>query len=159
MATAQHTGLLSPFKTLLLWGLVGFAILSGFVIYASSRTPLVLQLLDNVGLSAVHEIPHAWFGATLQSSPEWVRFNLPDGLWIFALVLSLHLVWADEDDRKTRYRLAAGVLFASIGSEILQAMAWIGGTGDPRDAFAYAVGTLSAAIMFSRVSGTRSYHS
>ena len=129
---------------LLVVGSVGF----GFVIYAASRQPIALSILDGIGLGFVHESLKGLFGDWVQAMPAWVRFNLPDGLWIFSLVLALRLIWSDQEDKRIGLSLIGFVLALSLFSEWAQAMGWLSGTGDLWDVVVYILGAGLAMLPF-----------
>ena len=81
-------------------------------------------------------------GRGLPLPPEWVRFSLASGLWIFGVVSFLHMSFGPRSRAKSSWIL--GVLAICIGSEVLQGVAILPGTADLNDVLAYLVGTLAA---------------
>lgn len=67
-----------------------------------------------------------------QNIPDWIIFNLPAGLWLFAFLHALALL------RCGPFFFAAAILFA-MGAELLQLTGHVKGTFDGGDLFAYAL--------------------
>lgn len=76
-----------------------------------------------------------WFAAGAmpqQYFPDWMVYNLPAGLWLFAFLYMLRLLQSQW------YYFASAICFA-FGAELLQATAYAGGTFDFGDLLAYSV--------------------
>ncbi|MBI4931414.1 MAG: hypothetical protein HY841_11665 [Bacteroidetes bacterium] len=76
----------------------------------------------------------------ITSVPNWIKYNLPDGLWFYALLSSLIFIW----NKKLSFYF--GLWFLStiaLGflSEILQAQNIIRGTFDWKDLLTYFIAT------------------
>lgn len=67
--------------------------------------------------------------------PKWITYNLPDGLWLFAFLNCLWLIW--NNDYKSMHAWTFTVTIFSIGSEYLQKAGIIAGTFDLLDIFFY----------------------
>jgi hypothetical protein len=82
----------------------------------------------------------------LPTPPDWVRYSLASGLWIFGVVSFLCLVWSREGHPAPRSLRAwiTGVLLLCLGSEALQALSLIPGTADWNDVAAYSIGAALA---------------
>lgn len=70
--------------------------------------------------------------------PNWIKYNLPDGLWFYALLSTLFFVWKEKI---SGHFIAWIVLVISISylSEVLQAYYIIHGTFDWKDLLAYTI--------------------
>ena len=88
-----------------------------------------------------------WFGEStadasvirelLKNLPDWMVYNLPAGLWLFAFLHGLQLL------RSPFWFYVLAVLFA-IGAEVMQATHFTSGTFDFQDLLAY----LLAMVVF-----------
>ena len=75
--------------------------------------------------------------------PDWFLYSLPDGLWVYAVISFMALVWRDDTRRRRALWLAAGPLLG-VGWEMAQLIGMAPGTFDPADLFWYAVATGAA---------------
>lgn len=69
---------------------------------------------------------------------DFVRFNLPDGLYCTAYLLIMDAIWKNENGIVKRIVLFLVPLFA-ISSEIFQYFGWVRGTFDVLDLVCYSV--------------------
>lgn len=67
------------------------------------------------------------------STPEWVRFALPDGLWSTSYILLIDALV------KRGYIWTSIIPVIGIISEVMQLAGWLPGTFDICDLFAYAI--------------------
>ena len=72
-------------------------------------------------------------------------YSLPDGLWLYALLGSLNLIWLPLEIAGRIWSLLA--VFASLGSEIAQFYHLLPGTFDIADILAYLI---LSTIFFTR---------
>ena len=93
-------------------------------------TPMVSQLRD-----ATAPIGHRL--------PTWVKFSLPDGLWLLSYLFFLRLVWA-ESPRKPMWLWVSLGLLVSVGHELGQAAGFMHGTFDWVDLAAYTTAAVTA---------------
>lgn len=80
--------------------------------------------------------------------PNWLIYNLPDGLWQFALCNGIILIW-----KKDRGNLiVAFIMSSSLGLtlEIFQYFQIISGTFDIVDIFFYLLGALLSLLTFRK---------
>jgi len=78
-----------------------------------------------------------------ESLPGWIRFSLPDGLWLLSYLWFLRVVWADGPDKPLWAWTALGLVM-SFGHELGQATGLIAGTFDWADVAAYLIATVTA---------------
>lgn len=71
------------------------------------------------------------------SVPGWIKYNLPDGLWTFALSSFLYLVWGKERENGVVLWLFSP-LAVSFSFELAQLK--FGGTFDWWDILSYTIG-------------------
>ena len=117
---------------------IGCPILCGMTIYALWRR---IYLID----------PAQRLFPLLDPSrvPQWVKYNLPDGLWFYALSSSLIFVWGEILSR----HFLAWLLLAIIMSfflEISQASHFIPGTFDWYDLLAYFIAAALCFLNFNK---------
>jgi hypothetical protein len=113
-----------------------------FLIYAllRERPPkLVTQIID--AIDAAEFISRA---VTINKTPEWVIYNLPDGLWAFAFANFVFMTCRNEPDRlyKKLYFHMTWILIMSL--EIAQAFKAYG-TFDWLDLIALFLGIMLSA--------------
>jgi hypothetical protein len=68
--------------------------------------------------------------------PDWIKYNLPDGLWLYALSSMLLFIWKENFSVNFMAWLFF-VIIAAFLSEFLQAYNIIPGTFDFKDLLAY----------------------
>lgn len=79
--------------------------------------------------------------------PDWVIYNLPDGLWLYAFLSSIVFIW--EEEFSWYFILwAAIVVVLSCLTEIMQAYNFINGTFDWNDMLAYLIAVMLSGIQF-----------
>ena len=74
--------------------------------------------------------------ATEVNMPEWVRYSLPDGLWLFSYLLFIDLLWGNTM-RKWKLLFLTALPVGILISEALQMLHVIPGTGDWMDILFY----------------------
>lgn len=78
-------------------------------------------------------------------TPNWVKYNLPDGLWMYSFLSTFFIIWRQQISK----HFVAWILLAIILSfflEILQARHIIPGTFDWFDLLAYALSSFIFVI-------------
>ncbi len=73
-----------------------------------------------------------------QSLPEWVIYNLPDGLWLLSYMIVMEVIWGDGDNIK-KLLFVFGMPIIILAWEILQLFHVAAGTWDVRDMLSYLV--------------------
>ena len=78
--------------------------------------------------------------------PYWVTYNLPDGLWLFALCNMNRFIWLTNFSGYVTWSIIT-LLLAFI-TELFQKKKFIPGTYDTGDLIAYAIAFLLALLLF-----------
>lgn len=115
---------------------VTLPLVMGGLIYVGWRDEnlLMFSWFHTLGLSSVVEELRAW--SLNHNIPEWVRYSLPDGCWVYSIAAHVRLVWGD-DIRGVIW----GILGCSLGavSEVLQGVGLLQGTFDWSDLLVYCL--------------------
>jgi hypothetical protein len=111
-------------------------ILSGILIYLFWRNTL---------LNGFFQSPY-YMSANRPS--DWVLYNLPDGLWLYAFLACLHLIWNGVPYRQFVKWLILAITL-TFSSEFLQAIHLIPGTFDWYDLLAYSIASLFYFFKFT----------
>jgi hypothetical protein len=77
----------------------------------------------------------------VKDPPNWVIYNLPDGLWFYALISTLALIWDDKSSKYFNFWFFSAIILSYL-SEFFQALHLIPGTFDWRDLFAYSIAVI-----------------
>ncbi|MEZ4942164.1 MAG: hypothetical protein R3D58_14900 [Saprospiraceae bacterium] len=72
------------------------------------------------------------------NSINWIKYNLVDGLWLYALLSALAIIWKGSKSRFIFIWMALAISVSLI-SEVLQARHVIPGTFDWNDLIAYTI--------------------
>lgn len=110
---------------------------AGLMIYVNGRAHhLILhRILDQIGILNFLTIDSLSF---LIEAPDWIRFQLPDGLWMLALVLSIRLIWGFNKSRAATFWVLSAVVVALV-YEWLQQFGLTPGTYDFKDLIALVI--------------------
>ena len=84
--------------------------------------------------------------AAFPAPPEWVRFSLPDALWVYGLTFSVARLQRESSMTWKVLWLSIPALFGP-GAELLQAVGLLPGTFDPVDLVLTAI-AFGAAVFF-----------
>jgi len=129
-------------------GLLGFLpILLGGFIYLISRpkTILLFDWIKTIQLEKETDEIREFFSSFHFS--EWIRFNLPDLLWVFSFTYVMLIIWKGVES-KTKVFYYILPLFIGIASELLQYFNQNLGTFDIKDIIFYSFGFLLGIIIF-----------
>lgn len=92
--------------------------------------------------------------ALLNSNPpDWFKYSLPDGLWLYALLSAIIFIWKRKFSRQL-FRWLLLAISLSFFSEVLQAYKVIPGTFDPNDLIAYSIATIFSFLNFKPIKPT-----
>lgn len=127
-----------------------FPVILGGFIYITFRTNnlLMFNWFENLGLS--NEIIFIRNLKNNFSFPNWVIYNLPDGLWLFSYTAILLEIWDYLIDKKTFFWIFS-IPLAAILSEILQLFKIIPGTFDLTDIGFYLLGTIIPFYLLPKI--------
>lgn len=81
--------------------------------------------------------------------PEWIRFSLPDGLWLFSFISLVLIIWKHEINSHNLLWFIVLPLIAIL-SEIAQHKSIIPGTFDWVDLAMYALGLILPFIIYKK---------
>ena len=106
------------------------------------------------------EVVRAWrgFAGNLGTPPEFVRFSLASGLWIFGVSNALLSIWRRAPrpgQRRLGQTLCLALLAGCIATEAAQAQNWMVSTADWNDVLAYVGGVGLAFFIAERAWGTQ----
>jgi hypothetical protein len=123
-------------------------VLIGATIYLLYRSEnlYVFRWVAEVGGSSYVNSLRGYMAGSGKFLPPWVRFVLPDGLWVYALTSCLVLVWGASGGRASLFWISSGIGL-SVASEICQAAGYISGTFDPLDLLASIVAFAMAMLL------------
>ena len=72
--------------------------------------------------------------------PSYVKYNLPDGLWMLSFLLFMESIWADE--KLLKWIFCVPIITFAFILEALQFLGYFSGTGDVFDLYFYAIAIL-----------------
>ena len=81
------------------------------------------------------------------SMPSWVKYNLPDGLWMLSFLLFMEGVWGNE--KQLKWMFCVPIIAFAVILEILQYKGWFPGTGDILDMIFYITAVLLFLILIN----------
>ena len=115
----------------------------GGLIYVGWRAEslLMFRWFDFLKLSPTVEVMRRW--SVDYPLPDWIKFSLPDGLWIASYLFIMEAVWNGEKSLWSDTFLW-WVPIVAVGSEILQFFSVVPGTFDVVDLVCY----LCAIVLF-----------
>ena len=87
------------------------------------------------------------------NAPNWVKYNLPDGLWLYALLSSITIIWGGYPSIQLILWLFSTIILSYI-SEAFQAIHFIQGTFDWKDCFAYFLALIFFLYNFRHINIT-----
>lgn len=109
---------------------VVFPLITGILIYALLRH---IYLIDPSGeYFPMIYYPHC---------PDWIKYNVPDGLWLYAFLSMLSSIWNRTFSLSFIIWCIAAIL-SSYLSEFAQIVYLLPGTFDWKDIIAYTISTI-----------------
>lgn len=78
------------------------------------------------------------------SLPDWIVFNLTDGIWLFSLLQLIDIIWQDEKGGHVWFALS---VILAIGHELGQQFNMFSGTFDWLDLLAYAIVSIMSILI------------
>lgn len=82
--------------------------------------------------------------------PDWIRFNLPDLLWVFGFTSVMLIIWKDAASNIKCFYIVLPLIIG-IGSEILQCLIPNFGTYDSIDILFYTIGSLASILILKTI--------
>jgi VanZ family protein len=130
--------------------ILGFSpLLIGGIIYIGYRpkTILLFDWIEAIGArNIINNVRNLLLNYDLF---DWIKFNLPDYLWVFGFTSGMLILWSEKKSRiKSLYILLP--VFMGISSEFLQYFIHSLGTYDVYDVLFYLSGAISS-IIISRI--------
>lgn len=133
---------------MLRYTLIITSLLSGLFLYLGFRatnTPIYRWVKD---LGFENEI--SYLRTTLQDVylPDWFIYSMPDGLWMFAFVLTVLSIWNYKLDKISGVWIVSAIL-CGLGFEIMQKFIKGMGVFDWTDLFIMLLGVIMALRFFT----------
>lgn len=75
----------------------------------------------------------------------WLIYSGPDGLWLYALLMSLSIIWRGQNSWQFWFWIITAFSLSCF-SETLQYYQWIPGTFDWNDIFAYFIALILVVL-------------
>lgn len=80
---------------------------------------------------------------------DWIKYSLPDGLWIFSYISLILFLWNNQLKKENMFWIFSIPIIA-IFSEILQASYLLQGTFDTMDILLYLLGSILPFIFYNK---------
>ena len=123
-------------------------VLGGLIyIFFRPSSTLLLKWSNIISWSLIGEIRE--YIKTEINAPDWIVFNLPDGLFIYSYVIAMMIIWRDLD-RKLRNLIFYFAIIPVFLHEFLQLTEYIPGTFDQVDIAAYLISAFGAKLIFEK---------
>lgn len=121
--------------------------LMALMIYTLWRQPnhFLSYTFEQIGLS--HAVLIAQEGLGTYDAPDWMRYNLPDMLWMLSLVLMIMIIWDFQVSRQSLSWMGMSLIMALV-YECLQITAWVPGVFDLLDLLFILLGALPVLLLF-----------
>ena len=129
-------------------------LLPAALIYIGFRpeTLIFVSWLESAGLGELYRFLRALLGPAAGLMPDWAIYNLPNGLWAFAVFAVIAVIWPLRSLAGGFY-LSIGILL-TWGLEVLQRFGLMPGTFDPGDLAMMALlggaGLLTGVVLRTR---------
>ncbi len=123
----------------------------GGLIYIIFRSENLLMFKWFQFLNIDHFISKIRHFNTSDSFPNWLRYSLPDGLWILSYVLIMNKIW---NNKITIHNLFWTLIIPAIAilSEFFQYFGLIKGTFDFLDLLFYIIGATLPLLFYNKFS-------
>lgn len=120
--------------------------LTGTAVYLLFRTTDLYMFSAIKSLPVYHKLDVLRKSCSGFTMPDWVVYNVPDGLWLFAYLLLIEAIWLNDTGRAKSLFLCALPALA-VATEFLQMWNPSFGTGDVWDVAAYGIATILFLII------------
>jgi len=120
-------------------------IVGGFIyVVFRSEDLLMFSWFRRLGLNSI--VIKLRDGYGLMNIQDWVKYNIPAGLWLFSYMLIIDSIW--EDGHSSTYKFFITILpIAAIVSETMQLFQILPGTFDVMDMISYVLAILLFQII------------
>ena len=128
-----------------------FPLLLGGGIYVAfrSKSLILFRWFDKINISGFTNVIRDILDPCINNIPNWVKFSLPDGLWVYAFSSSFLIIW-NQDFKTVKYWLLIPLLtFTFI--ELFQHFKIISGTCDLVDFFICLLAFVLSIINFKLI--------
>ena len=78
---------------------------------------------------------------------SWVKYNLPDGLWMLSFLLFMDVIW--ENEKLLKWMFCVPIIVFAFILEIFQYMGQFPGTGDVFDIVFYIVAIMLFLLLIN----------
>ena len=112
-------------------------------IYVSSRIAN-LALYEWLGIDYYNSLFEYIRDYSVTLAP-WVKFNLPDGLWLLSFLLFMEGIW--REDRRMKCVFCISIVTFAFILEFVQFIGYFPGTGDICDILAYIIAIMLFLII------------
>lgn len=112
-------------------------------IYVSSRSAN-LALYEWLGIDYYNSLFEYIRDYSVALAP-WVKFNLPDGLWLLSFLLFMDGIW--ENERRMKWIFSILIIVFAFVLECMQFVGYFSGTGDICDILAYIIAIMLFLII------------
>ena len=149
------------FKFIVIHVILPIFIASLIYIFWRSTTLMVFRWLEFLALDGLVNLLRTWTMPFQNHLPDWVLYNLPDGLWVYAVTAFMVRLWGhdlsdNKDKPETKESSALAVtlwssagLVMGIGLELAQYLGIMAGVYDFQDVSVCAFAAF-AALLTSR---------
>jgi hypothetical protein len=134
-------------------------VFAGATVYLLWRaeTLLVFGWLAALGLAPAVEAARSLAAPLAPLLPPWLLLSAPDGLWVYAFVSALALVWEGAGGGAGPRAWMGLAVAAGLGGELLQGLEVLPGTFDSGDLLACLAGASALLVHRRRLAGRRRF--
>jgi hypothetical protein len=120
-------------------------VIIGGAIYLLFRTDTLVMFgwIQQMGLEAPLEDLRNWSAPAKSWIPTWVRYSLPDGLWVFSCTAFFVRLWWNDPRKIRLFWMGIGPAMG-IGGELGQIPGWVPGRFDIVDLLCCLLAALAA---------------
>lgn len=136
-------------------GVLGFLpiIISGFIYLISRpKTILLFDWIKNLQMEKESEKFREFF--SVYQLPDWIRFNLPDLLWVFGFTSVMIIIWKSVQSKIKLFYIILPLLIG-VASELLQYFIPDFGTFDSIDILFYLLGSLTSILILKTINQSK----
>lgn len=117
-----------------------------YVLYRPLNLRMFYPFKKTGTLHIIENVRNAGLFPDKDSVPEWIMYNLPDGLWLLAYLMFMEVIWIDSNP-VTKSLFVWGMPVVIITSEVLQYWSVIEGTWDVGDVISYLCACVTYLII------------